>query len=101
MSWTGCKTPPPGKTMSYTVAVPYFTDIDLGRMCSHVHPDLPAQSCVIAVDRTVRGRPVRSPPCRPMPRRHDAPVTDRNNRAGCGFWSLIAYRSARRRWRCP
>lgn len=59
ITWTGSKTPPPGKTLSYTVAVPYFTEVDLGGMCSHVHPDLPAKSCVIAVDRTIRGSVVR------------------------------------------
>eukprot|EP00892_Ulva_mutabilis_P011280 jgi/Ulvmu1/8524/UM044_0058.1 len=53
--WAGCKTPPRGKTVSYTVAVPYITAVDLGGMCSRIHPDLPAQSCVIAVDRTFRG----------------------------------------------
>lgn len=60
MSWTGCKTPPSGKTISYTVAVPYFDEVDLGRMCSRVHADLPEQSCVIAVDRNIRGRQVRA-----------------------------------------
>jgi hypothetical protein len=60
LTWTGSKTPPPGKTMAYTVALPYFDDIDLGKLCHQMHPSLPQKSCVIGIDRTIDGKKVLS-----------------------------------------
>jgi hypothetical protein len=44
--------------MRYTVAVPYYDEVDFSKLCNHVHPDLPQKSCVIAIDRFIGGQPV-------------------------------------------
>lgn len=44
--------------MRYTVAVPYYDEVDFSKLCNRVHPDLPQKSCVIAVDRFMNGQPV-------------------------------------------
>lgn len=59
ISWTSGRTPPPGRSMSYTVVVPYATDVDLGLMCHQLNPKYPRKSCVLAVDRLVNGQRVR------------------------------------------
>lgn len=65
VSWAGTKTPPPGKSMFYQVALPGAendVELDLSRMCSHVHRDLPQKSCMITMDHVIGGQPVRSTP---------------------------------------
>lgn len=45
--------------MSYTIAVPYMDEVDLSAACPRMHDSLPAKSCVVAVDRLIKDRPVR------------------------------------------
>lgn len=63
VSWTSCRTPPRGKSMSYTVVVPYAEDVDLGLMCHQLNKKYPKKSCVLAVDRLVHGKRVRPGAC--------------------------------------
>jgi hypothetical protein len=60
VSWTGCRTPPRDKSMTYTVAWPVDDDLDLSAFCNQMHPSLPKQSCVVGVEREINGQRVRA-----------------------------------------
>jgi hypothetical protein len=60
VSWTACRTPPRGKSLSYNLVIPFADVVDLGLVCHQIHPKYPKKSCVISVERVVNGQRVRS-----------------------------------------
>lgn len=50
--------------MCYKVFLPVepYAPLDLSNLCSHVHSDQPKKSCLVTVDQTIRGQPVRTKP---------------------------------------
>jgi hypothetical protein len=58
LSWSGCRTPPPGKSITYSIAVPYATSVDLGLACRQMNADLPKKSCVVTVERLINNQRV-------------------------------------------